>query len=234
MKVDIWSDIMCPFCYIGKRKFESALEKFSDKEKIEVRWHSFQLDPAVPNNVDGDIYDYLAQRKGQTREWAKQVNEHVSQTAKEVGLTYNMDEAVVANSFDAHRLIQLAKKWGKDDVAEEALFKAYFTEGKNISDKDTLTAIGIRIGLDDAEIEQLFSSDAYAKEVQYDIAVAQRLGINGVPFFVLNNKYGVSGAQSPELFQQALQQAWQEYQKENQVVNIETIEGSACSIDGIC
>jgi predicted DsbA family dithiol-disulfide isomerase len=130
MKVDIWSDIMCPFCYICKRKFEGALQQFSNKEDIEVVWHSFQLDPTIEKQSDKDLYDYLAEREGQTREWAKQVNQQVTQSAKQVGLTYNLDNAVVANSFDAHRLIQLAKQKGLGDAAEERLFKAYFTEGK--------------------------------------------------------------------------------------------------------
>jgi predicted DsbA family dithiol-disulfide isomerase len=234
MKVDIWSDIMCPFCYIGKRKFEGALQQFSNKEDIEVVWHSFQLDPTLEKQSDKDLYDYLAERKGQTREWAKQVNQQVTQSAKQVGLTYNLDNAVVANSFDAHRLIQLAKQKGLGDAAEERVFKAYFTEGKNISDYTTLIQLGSEIGLDASEVEQMLNSSSYAKEVQQDIATAQQLGINGVPFFVLNNKYGVSGAQPSEVFQQALQQAFSEYAKESNLLTINNADADACSIDGNC
>ena len=234
MKVDIWSDIMCPFCYIGKRKFEAALEQFPHKEKVEISWHSFQLDPTIEDNVSEDIYDYLAKRKGQTRDWAIRVTNQISSTASEVGLSFNMDKAVVANSFEAHRLIQLAKITGKDDGAEELLFRAYFIEGRNIADKDVLRQIGLQIGLNAEEVEQLFSSNNFAQEVQYDIAVAQQLGINGVPFFVLDNKYGVSGAQSPDVFTEALQQAWTEYEKESKVILVEDTTGVTCSIDGNC
>lgn len=235
MQVDIWSDIMCPFCYIGKRNFEAALEQLPHRDKVKVVWHSFQLDPTMQSQPGKNVYDYLAERKGQTREWSVKMHEHVVQTAREAGLTYNFDKAVIANSFDAHRLIQLAKKHGAGDAAEEHLFKAYFTDGEDVADHATLQRIGGEIGLDATEVRTMLESDAYAEEVHRDIARAGAMGIRGVPFFVFHDRYAVSGAQPVETFVQALQQSWAEYEKEHPViVDLSSPEGSVCSVDGVC
>ena len=207
MQVEIWSDIMCPFCYIGKRKFEAALEKFSNKDEVEIIWRSYQLDPNIQTQPDKDIYSYLAEAKGQTREWSVKMHENVVNMAKSVGLEYNFDRAVVANSFDAHRLIQLAKKHGLGDAMEERLFKAYFTEGKNFADHETLATIGDEIGLDKSEILSMLRSDDLADNVHSDVEQGMRLGLRGAPFFVFNRQIGVAGAQDPEIFLQALQEA---------------------------
>ncbi|MBK9500513.1 MAG: DsbA family oxidoreductase [Leptospiraceae bacterium] len=207
MQVEIWSDIMCPFCYIGKRKFEAALEKFPNKDKVEIIWRSYQLDPNIKAQPDKDIYTYLAEAKGQSLEWSKKMHENVINMAKSVGLEYNFDKAVIANSFDAHRLIQLAKKHGLGDAMEERLFKAYFTEGKNFADHDTLATIGDEIGLDKNEILSMLQSDDLADNVHSDVEQGMRLGLRGVPFFVFNRQIGVAGAQDPEIFLQALQEA---------------------------
>jgi predicted DsbA family dithiol-disulfide isomerase len=207
MKVEIWSDIMCPFCYIGKRKFEQALQSFENKEEIEIEWKSFQLDPEIVSNKNRSVNEYLAERKGWSVEQARKLNADVTSMAKEVGLDYDFDKAIIANSFDAHRLIQFAKTKGLGDVAEEALFRAYFTEGKNIADTGTLIALGVGIGLDQAEVKQMLESDSFGDEVQMDIYEAQQVGVRGVPFFVVDNKYAVSGAQSPEVFRQVLERA---------------------------
>ncbi len=207
MQVEIWSDIMCPFCYIGKRKFEAALDKFPGKEEVKIIWKSYQLDPNIKEQPGKDIYSYLAEAKGQSLEWSKKMHENVVNMAKSVGLEYNFDKAVVANSFDAHRVIQLAKKHGLGDAIEERLFKAYFTEGKNFADHETLAAIGEEIGLDRAEILQLLATNAMADNVHSDIEEGRRLGLQGVPFFVFNRKIGVAGAQDSEIFLQALEEA---------------------------
>jgi len=188
MKVEIWSDVMCPFCYIGKRRFETALQNFAHKDEIEIEWKSFQLNPNLKTDPEINIDQYLADVKGFTIDHARQLNAQVTQMAAEVGLTYNFDEAVVANSFNAHRISHLAKKHGLGVAMEEQLFKAYFTDGKNIDDKDTLVALGTAIGLDADEITQTMQSDAYADEVRRDVAEAQYLGVQSVPFFVLNRK----------------------------------------------
>ena len=207
MQVEIWSDIMCPFCYIGKRKFEAALEKFPNKNEVEIIWKSYQLDPNIKEQPGKDIYSYLAEAKGQSLEWSKKMHETVVNMAKSVGLEYNFDKAVIANSFDAHRVIQLAKKHGLGDAIEERLFKAYFTEGKNFADHETLAAIGEEVGLDRKEILSLLNSNDLADNVHSDIEEGMRLGLRGVPFFVFNRKIGVSGAQDSEIFLQALEEA---------------------------
>ena len=221
MKIDIWSDVRCPFCYIGKRKLEAGLEKFEFKDKVEIIWHSFQLDPSLKNQPGKNVYDYLAEKKGQSRQWSVQMHEQVKQSAKQVGLTFNFDDAVIANSFDAHRLIQLAKSHQLGDAAEERLFKAHFTEGKNIGDYNTLIELGIDIGLEKAVIEQMLASNMFAAEVRNDENIAQSIGIRGVPFFVFNEQYSISGAQPEDVFLKTLQQAWMEYEKENEFTNTE-------------
>jgi predicted DsbA family dithiol-disulfide isomerase len=225
MKVDIWSDVRCPFCYIGKRKFDMGLAQFAGKDEVEVVWHSFELDPDFKTNTALNVYDYLAAIKGQSREWSVQMHNNITKTAKEVGLDYNFDKAVPANSFNAHRLIQFAKKRGQGDAAKEAMLEAYFTDGKNIDDAATLVEIGASIGLGKTATSDMLASDAFTTEVREDEAMAAEIGINGVPFFVLDNKYAVSGAQAPEVFLGALQQAWAEHTKNKP--QIITSEGSA-------
>ncbi|MGZ3872619.1 MAG: DsbA family oxidoreductase [Mucilaginibacter sp.] len=234
MKVEIWSDVMCPFCYIGKRRFEEALQHFEHKDEIEIEWKSFQLNPDVVTDPDITIDEYLADKKGWTIDHARQMNAHVTQMAAEAGLTYNMDRAIVANSFKAHRFSHLAKKHGLGIEAEEKLFKAYFTDSKNIDDDQTLMAIGKEIGLDPEAVKQTLESDAYANDVKHDVAVAQQLGIQGVPFFVLNNKYGISGAQAVPVFEQTLDKAFAEWQHESARPKLETIDGESCGPDGNC
>lgn len=215
MKIEIWSDVMCPFCYIGKRKFENAVAKFEAKNHISVEWKSFQLNPNMKTEPDKSINQYLAEIKGWSIEQAQAMNQSVVEIAKQVGLEYNMDKAVVANSFDAHRIVQLAKTKGKGDAMEERLFKAYFTEGLNIADHQTLVKIGSEIGIDTTEITEVLTSTAFAEEVNNDVYEAQQLGIRGVPFFVIDRKYGVSGAQESETFINALNKAWKENPVEN-------------------
>ena len=212
MKVEIWSDVMCPFCYIGKRKFETALAQFEHKENVEVVWRSFQLNPDMKTEPGKNINQYLAEVKGWSMEQAKSMNDRVTAMAKQVGLDYDFDKAVVANSFDAHRLIQLAKTKGKGDAAEEALFKAYFTEGKDTSDHAVLVQLGTDIGLDAAEVMSMLDAGSFAEDVKKDIYEAQQVGVTGVPFFVLGNKYAVSGAQESATFLQALTTTWNETQ----------------------
>jgi predicted DsbA family dithiol-disulfide isomerase len=208
MKVDIWSDVRCPFCYIGKRKFELALAQFEHKDKIEIEWHSFELDPMAVTMPEANPIDHLAQIKGQSREWAQEMTNHVAKVAEEVGLHFNMEEAVVANSFNAHRLIQLAKANDLGDEIEERLFTDYFISGKNIDDKEVLIAAGMEVGLDRLAIEMMLESESFTDEVRMDEAMARQIGISGVPFFIFNQKLAVSGAQPPETFLGAMNQAY--------------------------
>lgn len=232
MKIEIWSDIRCPFCYIGKRKFEMALEKFEHKSDVEVEWKSFELDPNLVTQSDVNATSHLAHIKGISKERANEMQQYVKGVANQVGLDFHPDKAVVANSFNAHRLIQFAKTKGLGNEAEEALFKAHFIEGKNIDDKEVLLEIATGISIDESETREVLASDAFEKEVKRDEMQAQSFGISGVPFFVLNNKYAVSGAQSPETFLQALNQTWIESEevKKPMVIN----EGESCTIDGTC
>lgn len=232
MKVNIWSDIRCPFCYIGKHKFEAALEKFPHKDEVEVIWRSFELDPNLKTKPDINIYDFFADLKGVTREHAEHMNNQVSQSAREVGLEFNFDKVIVANSFNAHRIIQLAKTKGLGAEAEEQFFKAQFADGRNIDDQETLIQIGISLGLNEKEVREVLASDAYAENVQEDISNAQSIGVRGVPFFVFNDQYAVSGAQSPAVFLQTLEKAWGEFKKENKTLIIN--EGDSCAVDGNC
>ena len=231
MKVEIWSDVMCPFCYIGKRKFEKGLEGFAHNDKVEVVWKSFQLDPTLKTDASVSINQMLAEKKGWSLKQAQEANDYVTGIASEVGLTYHLDKAVVANSFDAHRLSHLAKKHNRQDQLEERLFAAYFTEGKNTGDKKTLVQIGSDAGLAEKEVRHILDSPEYGDAVESDIARAAQVGVRGVPFFVLGNKYAVSGAQDPATFTQALDMAWGEWSKENAAPQLLS-DGAACGPDG--
>lgn len=206
MQVEIWSDIVCPFCYIGKRKFEQALEKFPQKDKIEIVWKSFQLDPDASSRGT-DYQKDLSARKGWSLEQTRQITKNVTDMAALVGLEYHFEKAVAANSFDAHRFLHLAHKNGLQDAAEGALFNAHFTEGKNISDPALLVQLGIAIGLNSDELKNMLESQAFADEVRADIEEARQLRVSGVPFFVFDRKYAVSGAQDPEVFLKTLEKA---------------------------
>lgn len=230
MNLEIWSDVMCPFCYIGKRKFEKALEQFPHKNDINIIWKSFQLDPTTVTDPSLNTIENLAEKKGWSKEQANETIAHVTNIAKQVGLNFHFEKAVVANSFDAHRLSHLAKKYGKQNELEEKLFAAYFTEGKNTADYHTLLQIGTEVGLDVKEIEDVLKSDTYANEVQLDIKQAQQIGVSGVPFFVLDNKYAISGAQEPDTFLQALKKAYEE--TINDIETINTNKDGVCGPDG--
>jgi predicted DsbA family dithiol-disulfide isomerase len=209
MKVEIWSDIMCPFCYIGKRNFEAALKQFERRDSIEVEWKSFQLDPFIPMNIQKkeNVYQYLARRKGISLEESIDLHKNVIQMAKNAGLEYNFDKAIIANSFNAHRMIQMAKTKGLGDQVEECLFHAYFTEGKDFGSAEILIELGQKIGLTEADVKEALTNDEYAYKVKQDVQEAQSIGVRGVPFFVFNRKYGISGAQPSEIFLQALEES---------------------------
>lgn len=232
MKVEIWSDIMCPFCYIGKRKFEAAMTQFVGRDDVEVNWMSFQLDPELQAPAGTSTIQYLADRKGQSLAWSQQAHAQVTDMARTVGLDYRFDKAVVANSFDAHRLIHLAKSKNLGSEAEECIFKAYFTEGEDIADHETLARLGQQIGLDAGEVMQMLGSEAFADAVHAECAMAARLGARGVPFFVVDGKYGVSGAQEPQTFLNVLQKAHDEWKTAQSPLATIADEGASCSLDG--
>ncbi len=215
MKIEIWSDVMCPFCYIGKRKFEAALAAFPRREKIEVEWKSYQLTPDLVTQPDKNTHQFLAEHKGMSLQAAKEMNDRVTEMARTVGLDYQLDRSVVANSFQAHQFAHFAKRHGKQDEAEEALFRAYFTDGENIDDRETLLRLGAGIGLDTEKLAESLDKQAFADEVKRDIQEARKIGVRGVPFFVFNRTYGISGAQDTEAFLQTLEKSFAEWVEEN-------------------
>lgn len=231
MKVEIWSDIICPFCYIGKRKFEKALEGFGAKEKVEIVWRSFQLDPGMEYLPGQSVHEYLGKRKGTTTAEGKRMNDAMTGMAKEVGLEYDFDKAIINNTTDAHRLLHLAKTKDLQNEMKERLFKAYYTEGKNIGDLEALVQLGSEVGIPANEIRNALQTGAYKKEVEQDQHTAQQVGARGVPFFVFNDKYAVSGAQSSDVFTQVLEKVWEE---EKPAKIDETSAAGFCTTDGIC
>lgn len=216
MQVEIWSDVVCPWCYIGKRRFEAALAEFPHAEDVAVRWRSFELDPTTPRPAElaasgapRDLASRLAAKMGVPRAQALAMNAQITGLAREVGLDYRLEVAVPANTFDAHRLLHLAADRGVQEALEERLFRAYFTEGADVADQDTLARLAGEIGLMTSEVRTVLADpDAYAAAVRADIDDAAQLGATGVPFYVIDRRYGVSGAQPTELFGQALTQAW--------------------------
>ena len=233
MKLNIWSDIRCPFCFVGKRKFEKALEKFPHAEQLEIIWHSFQLDPNLVTQTDINPYEYFAKAKGITVERAKAMHSGAEMAGKEAGIDFNFDDSKVANSFKGHLMIQLSKTKNLVNEMEEALFEAQFLKGQNIDDEETLINIAKSIGFSEEEAKNALQSDELAYLVKQDMQLAAQLGINAVPFFVINDKYGISGAQQPELFLEALEKTWTEFSngdKGLQLIN----SGDSCNIDGNC
>jgi predicted DsbA family dithiol-disulfide isomerase len=199
-----------------------------------VEWKSFQLDPSLPEVQDSNYTDYLMVSKGLGRPQVEGMLNNVTQMAKGVGLEYDFDRAVMVNSFKAHRVLQLAKVRGLGDAAEERLFRAFFTEGRNIADDDTLLELGKEAGLNETEIRSSLSDERYSDMVRQDIQEARAIGVTGVPFFVFNRKYAVSGAQPPQAFLQTLEKAYAEWREANPEIKIEVTKGQSCSIDGVC
>ncbi|WP_028547765.1 DsbA family oxidoreductase [Paenibacillus sp. UNC451MF] len=230
MKVEIWSDIMCPFCYIGKRRFEAGLEQFAHKEEVEIVYRSFELSPDSPKDSANNVHEMLASKYGMSVEQAKAMNADVGKQAEAVGLDFQFDTMVLTNTFDAHRLIQFASQQGKGKEVAEMLFKAYFTDSSHVGDHETLIEIAEQAGLSREETAAMLAGNQYSEEVRADEEEARQLGVNGVPFYVINRKYGVSGAQPSEAFLQVLQKVWDE-EKPLQIIQGDA--GQACS-DGVC
>jgi predicted DsbA family dithiol-disulfide isomerase len=210
LAVEIWSDVVCPWCYIGKRRFESALAPFEHRDDVELRWRSFELDPDAPRIAEVTGPERLAAKYGVSLEQARAMNANVTGIAAGEGLEYRLDRTRGGNTFDAHRLIQLAADEGIQDAVKERLMRGYFTEGEPIGDHDALARLTADAGLDPGAARALLAGDAHADSVRADEQLARQLGITAVPFFVLDRRYGVSGAQPAEILLGALQQAWEE------------------------
>lgn len=210
MKIEIWSDVMCPFCYIGKKNFEHALEKLPFKEEVEVEWKSFQLDPTLEPSETKTTAEYFREKKGFPEEQAKQMTAQVIQMGKASGIDFNFEQALITNTFPAHKLLHLAKKHGKSSEMEEELFKAHFLNGENIGNIEILSDLAQNIGVSKEEAIQTLRSDEFDDQVSQDILEARNNGVSGVPFFILNGKYSVSGAQPSQVFEEALTQTYNE------------------------
>jgi predicted DsbA family dithiol-disulfide isomerase len=206
MQVEIWSDVVCPWCYIGKRRFEAALARFDGRDDVEVTWRSFELDPQGSRDPI-DLTRLLAEKYDIQAAEAAERHARTTATAADVGLELHLEKARSGNTMDAHRVIHLAREHGLQDAAKERLLRAYFVEGRPISDRETLVELGASIGLDPGELRAMLESDRFADDVRDDERTAARFGINGVPFFVLDRKLGVSGAQPVEVLVGALEQA---------------------------
>src|SRR5699024_8545990 len=196
MKIEVWSDFVCPFCYIGKRRLEEALEQFPHKENVEVIFRSYELDPNTPKNVNMTVNEALAEKYGMTTEKAKEMSAGVAEQAASVGLDFHFEQMINANTFDAHRLAHYGAEKGVGLQLTEALLKANFTETKNLNSHEVLSEIAKEVGLDAQEVLSVLQDEKkYANTVKRDQMIAQQMGVRGVPFFVLNEKYSISGAQ---------------------------------------
>lgn len=207
--VDVWSDIMCPFCYIGDSLLAQAAEQVD--QPVEVRYHSYQLMPDLPHGTTTDLGEMLEKERGLPRAQADAMNQQVAARAAQIGLTYNMDIALATNTHKAHRLIHFAKAQGRQHDMVMRLFQAYFTDGLHTGDDDVLADLAAEIGLDRDEALTSVTSDTHDEDFHNDIRLAHQLGITGVPFFVIDGKYAISGAQPVETFTQALNTAWQQH-----------------------
>lgn len=230
LRIDIWSDIACPWCYIGKRRLESALARFPHRDAVDVVWRSFELDPSAPREQDPSmsVTERLAKKYRTTVPEAQKMVDRVVAVARGDGLDFRFEKARAGNTFDAHRLLHLAAEKGCQDALKERLLRAYFTEGEAIGNHETLARLAAEVGLDPELVRATLASDSHAKDVRADQRLASEIGIQGVPFFVMANKYAVSGAQPAELLSQALEKAWSELPDK-----IETLsEGAACGPEG--
>lgn len=208
MQVEIWSDIVCPWCYIGKRRLETALASFEHADAVEVVWRSFELDRSAPRERTGSYAEMLGRKYGMAPAQAHATLAHMTEVAAGEGLVFDFDRVRPGNTFDAHRLLHLAHERGRQDALAERLMLAYLSEGEPIGDPATLGRLAVEVGLDTAEVEAVLGGDRYADEVRADEIAAQELGVTGVPFFVVDRRYAVSGAQQPDTILRALERAW--------------------------
>lgn len=210
MKIEVWSDVVCPFCYVGKRRLEAALSDFPHRDAVEVVWRSFELNADAPTETAEPLDAMLARKYGMGLAEARAANARVTAMAAEAGVEFHLDRARSGNTFDAHRLIHLAAEHGLMDAAKERLLRAYFTEGRAIGRRDELIALGVEVGLPEAAVRGALTGDAFAAEVRADEREAREIGVQGVPFFVFDRRLAVSGAQPQAVFTQALTRAWAE------------------------
>jgi predicted DsbA family dithiol-disulfide isomerase len=212
MRVDIWTDVVCPWCYVGKRRFEKALAAFDHRDDVQVVHRSFQLNPAAAADRTVSRRDSLMSKYHLSAQQVEEMNARMEQTAAAEGLAYDLSDGVTGNTFDAHRVLHLAHDRGRQDEVIERLYRAYFIEKQSLFDHDALATLAGEAGLDRAEVQRMLAGTDYRDAVERDIEEARSLGASGVPFFVIDQRYGISGAQSPDVFSQALARAWSDAQ----------------------
>jgi predicted DsbA family dithiol-disulfide isomerase len=209
MEIEIWSDIACPWCYVGKRRFEAALAQFEHRDEVTVRWRSFELDPQAPQEREGDRAQHLADKYGMSVEQAHAAEQQMTDTAAAEGLDFRFDIARAGNTFDGHRIVHLALEHGRQDAMKERLLRAYLSEGELISDPQTLTRLAVEVGLPEDEVVETLAGQRFAQDVRADEQNAGRLGISAVPTFIVDRAIGGSGAHPPEALLGLLRQGWE-------------------------
>jgi predicted DsbA family dithiol-disulfide isomerase len=234
MRVEIWSDVVCPWCYIGKRNFEAALADFEHRDQVEVMWRSYELQPSAPAEREGDYATRLARKYGVGHGEAKAMLARMTSAAADAGLVFDFDRMRPGNTFDAHRLIHLGAARGVQDAVKERLLRATFTEGEPIGLHDSLMKLAVDAGLDETEVRDVLDGDAYAAEVRADEHDASELDITAVPFFVIDRKFGIPGAQAPDTMLAALNRAWQKFHAPALVIAADAAapgcEGDECAV----
>lgn len=236
IKVEVWTDIMCPYCYIGKIHYERALAQFPHADEVELVIKAFQLNPNLPDKGNGyPVVDYLVNTAGYPEANVKQMFTYIEQLAKNVNVKFNLPNSVAANTMDAHRLVKLAAKKGLDSEVLMLISKAYFEDALDYSDIELLVKIGVEAGLDEAEIRQLFAGDDFIAEVKQDIEEAHQLGINTVPTFLFDRKQAIIGSEPIQVFIDTLNKAYEKRKKENAALSdMDVQKGKSCDANGMC
>src|SRR5690554_1057267 len=238
MKIEVWTDIMCPYCYIGKVHYEKALRQFGHGDEVELEWKAFQLNPDLADKGKGyPVREYLTRTAGYPEENVNQMFEGIKQLASEAGISFNLPNALAANTRDAHRLIKLAATRAKDSFVLQKLSKAYFEEAKDYSDLELLVSIGKEAGLDEVAIRTMFESDDYLYEIKQDMQEAANLGIDTVPTFLMDRKQAIVGSEPVDLFVEVLNKAYTEWKNRTSATRqseLEVTKGMSCSADGMC
>ena len=226
MKIEIWSDIVCPFCYIGKKRLEQALASFPHRDEVEIIWKSYQLHPQFPQDAAGiPAVEYIKNAKGLTKEETLAMMQQVQSIGKSLEIDFDFEKSLIVNTLNGHRLIHFAQEHGLGNILKERLLKAHFSEGVDVNDTNTLVNLAAEVGMDKKEIQEMLHSDRFTYEVSQDIQEGVNLGLRGVPFFVFNQKFGIAGAQPLEMFEQTLRQA---YEDAKTVIIMNDNEGPSC------
>lgn len=234
MRLDVWSDVVCPFCHIGRRRLQLALEGFEHRDEVHVVWHSFQLDRHAPAVAEGEVIDQVAAKYAVSREQMEATHEHMAEEAAAVGLDFQWRRLVGGNSYDAHRLVHFARACGLEDPVTERIMRGWYSEGASIGDRDTLTRLAVEAGLAEQEVRELLDGDDHGIDVRTDEAIAAQLGITAVPTFVFDQKYAVQGAQPVEILRNALQHSWDDRGNRPEPAAAGGCAGGCCGGGGGC